>query len=105
MEVPLQSPALLVLRRHQPLPRRPQLLEPLQQLSRQADVLQHQSRLVGEVVDKFVLDWRERFTGSLADAEGAEQLALVSHRDCPVGSFDFRNLLVEHGDGSRHQGP
>ena len=89
VEVALQPPALLVLRRDQALARCAQVLQPRQQLGGEAHVLEHQPGLVGKVVEQLLLDRGQRLALALGDREGAQQLALVADLD---GSVRVRHL-------------
>ena len=79
MEIPFQAPAFQILRLHQPLPRGAQLVEPRPQVGAQPHVLEHQSRLVREIVDQLLLDRCQRLAATLAHAQRAEEFALVTY--------------------------
>src|SRR4029077_2639259 len=81
VKIALEPAALGVLRLHQPLPRRPELVEPRLEVRAQTDVLEHKASLMGEAIDEFLLDRRQALPATLGHAQRAEQLALVAHLD------------------------
>ncbi len=102
VEVALEAAALLVLGRHEPLTRGPELVEAVEQLGRESQVAHHEAGLAGEVFDQLFLGWTELFRSGHAHGEGAEELALVAYghgvghvgqwreRDTGGDGFDLR---------------
>ena len=95
VQVALQPSPCLVLRRNQPLPRGAQLVEALQQLGGEADVLEHQPSLVGEVLDQFLLDRRERLTAALGDCQRSQKIPLMQHRHGSLDAVDLRKTGLD----------
>ena len=96
MQVAFQTPALFVLSLHEPLPRGTQLVETILQLCSEADVSQHQSRLVGEVVEQLLLGGRQRLAFALDDAQRSEQVTLEFHPYHGRRSGDVRQGTVRY---------
>ena len=103
VEVAFQAPAFQVLRLHQPLPRRAQLLKPGEQISAETDVLEHQTCLVGEVVHQLLLDRCQCLASALGDAQCTEQLTLMAHLHCPGCVAQRRQAAVGHRDHLMHR--
>jgi hypothetical protein len=80
VEVPLELPALFVLRGDQPLARRAELLDRVQQVLGEPRVPHHEPGLRGQVADQLLLGRRERLPRPFLDRQRAEQLATVTDR-------------------------
>ena len=92
VDVALDPAPFRVLRRHQAQPRGPDLLQPGQQLLPQPGVLEHQADLGGQVREQPVLGRRERFPRPLRHRQRPQDLALVAHRQDPVGGRVGRHV-------------
>ena len=109
MDVSLQSPTLLILGRHDPGPRDPQLLQPQEQFFGQADVPKDDARSGGKVPRQVLLGGGEPFAWRLGQGERAEKLSPVVDREGEggreVGELRTRHReacrgKVVHGEGS-----
>jgi hypothetical protein len=81
VDVALEPAPLLVLGRHDPLPRRAELLDVGAELLGQADVAQHESCLGREIAGEGLLGLRGRLIRRLRERERAEQFAALVHRE------------------------
>ena len=98
MEVAFQAPAFQILRLHQTLPRGAQLLKSREQVGAETDVLEHQPRLMGEIVHQLLLDRCQCLASALGDAQRTEQLTLMAHLHCPGCVAQRRQTAVRHRD-------
>src|SRR6202165_3318328 len=81
MEIAFDSATFRILRCDQALARCTEVFQPSLQVGRQSGVLQHQSRLAGEVGHELLLNRTERFACALGQDQRSEQLSLVSNRN------------------------
>ena len=110
MQVALDPATLLVLGRHEALPGSAKIIEPRQQLSVQANILEDQAGLPGQVAHELLLHRIHRLAAFFHDREGAEQLALVADASHAVTlelrqrAIRHRQLMADHTVGGRRGG-
>src|SRR5207249_5973789 len=80
MDVPLDPTTLAVLRRHETLTRRTELLEVRAQLLGQPDVPQDESGLRGQILDQLVLRGGEGVVRRLRDGQRTQELVSMADR-------------------------
>src|SRR5450631_4191859 len=84
-QLALEAAALVVLGGDEALPGGTQVDQASLEVGGEADVLEDQTGLVGEVVHELDLDGGDLLAAALGDGEGAEHLALVAHLHRAVG--------------------
>ena len=89
MQVPFELAAFRVLRGHEPLARRPQLLD-------QLDVGQHQTGLGGHMSDQPLAGGGERLVRRHPDGDRAEEFALMQDRRGGLTGSGLRKLVPHH---------
>jgi hypothetical protein len=104
VEIALQASAFLVLRRHQPLARRAQVFQALQQLRGQADVLQNEARLRRQVAQQLLFDRGEGFALTLPHRQRPQQHPLVADRHSSIASGNGGQQLADDRHGRAHLG-
>ncbi len=101
VQVALEPAALLILGRDEALPRCPEVVEPGKEFLVQADVLEYQAGLSGEIRDQFLFDGVQSLAALLIDRERAQQLPRVTHGDDCV-ALHIGQGAVSHDE--RHKG-
>ena len=96
VQVAFDPATLLVLGGDEALPGRAKVIEPRQQLPVQADVLQHQASLAGEIRDQLLLDDVHGLASLLVDGERAQQLTPVADRDHRVAMHVGYGAVLHH---------
>jgi len=99
VEVAFEAAALLVLSADQPLPGGAQLVETHLQIGGEADVLEDEAGLMGEIIEELLLHRGELLTGALDDAERPQKLRLLTDGDHASDSCRNGERLVAQCNG------
>ena len=99
VQIAFEASPLHVLGADQALAGSAQVVKSLEQLGGEADILEDEPRLEGQVVEELLLDRRDRFAAALADRQCTEEIALVQYRCTGIGAGDRRQLptVDRHG--------